>query len=292
MKVLNFVRPENGLTEDPLYYMNFEKYENVARDCYFFMADFCKDLYSGRYNDKEKAVLCLEEPNFCVGDGELAQLHEHADVIYTLCPFTASLFDNRQEVFFPFSEDYIPPIMDKVIDVCYFGSLPTAVPWDKYLTNVAFKYNWRFGNYNMGNVPKSSYIQKIAMMASSKVTLVHGMCNINPSTKDRYMSFPRGRENQAFTHIDAGMVPQIKSRMFEAAFSKCLMLCQRDPWNVIERWFTPDQEFIYFDDEADLSIKMDHILNHYCEFDEIRNNAYNRAMNNYTTKHFVDRFLI
>ena len=30
MKVLNFVRPENGLTEDPLYYMNFEKYEDVA----------------------------------------------------------------------------------------------------------------------------------------------------------------------------------------------------------------------------------------------------------------------
>ena len=30
MKVLNFVRPENGLTEDPLYYMNFEKYEDVG----------------------------------------------------------------------------------------------------------------------------------------------------------------------------------------------------------------------------------------------------------------------
>ena len=37
MKVLNFLRPENGLTEDPLYYMNFEKYEKVARDCYLFI---------------------------------------------------------------------------------------------------------------------------------------------------------------------------------------------------------------------------------------------------------------
>ena len=47
MKVLNFLRPENGLTEDPLYYLNFEKYESTARDCYLFMADFYGDLYSG-----------------------------------------------------------------------------------------------------------------------------------------------------------------------------------------------------------------------------------------------------
>ena len=30
MKVLNFVRPENGLTEDPLYYLNIVPKETVA----------------------------------------------------------------------------------------------------------------------------------------------------------------------------------------------------------------------------------------------------------------------
>ena len=33
------------------------------------------------------------------------------------------------------------------------------------------------------------------------------------------------------------------------------------------------------------------IINHYDEFDDMRINAYNRAINNYTTKHFVDRYL-
>jgi hypothetical protein len=37
--------------------MNFEKYEDVARDCYLFMADFYGDLYSGQYEDEEIVVL-------------------------------------------------------------------------------------------------------------------------------------------------------------------------------------------------------------------------------------------
>ena len=85
MKVLNFLRPENGLTEDPLYYLNFEKYESTARDCYLFMADFYDELYSGKYEDKEKVAFTLEEPNFCVIQGPKAVLHEKADTILSLC---------------------------------------------------------------------------------------------------------------------------------------------------------------------------------------------------------------
>ena len=51
------------------------------------------------------------------------------------------------------------------------------------------------------------------------------------------------------------------------------------------------KEFMYFDDEQDLDKKINHIVNNYNEFDDMRINAYNRAINNYTTKHFVDRYL-
>ena len=292
MKVLNFVRPENGLTEDPLYYLNFEKYENVARDCYLFMADFYGDLYSGRYDDKEKVALTLEEPNFCVAGGDKERLHKVADQILTLCPYTAELFDNRTFVFFPFSEDWIPEEREKTIDVSYFGSLPTAVPWQSYIQNIFTKYNFRFGHYSMGNVPRCSYADKIKMLSETKVAVVHGLCNINPSTAEKYYNFPKGRENKAFSHVDRGMMPQIKSRMFEAAFAKCVILCQRDPWNPIEYFFEPDKEFMYFDDEADLDNKLQHIIENYDSFDSMRKNAYNRAVSNYTTKHFVEKFLL
>ena len=292
MKVLNFVIPDNGLTEDPLYYLNFEKYENVARDCYLFMADFYGDLYSGRYDDKEKVALTLEEPNFCVSGGDKERLHKVANQILTLCPYTAELFDNRTFVFFPFSEDWIPEEREKTIDVSYFGSLPTAVTWQSYIQNIFTKYNFRFGHYGMGNVPRCSYADKIKMLSETKVAVVHGLCNINPSTAEKYYNFPKGRENKAFSHVDRGMMPQIKSRMFEAAFAKCVILCQRDPWNPIEYFFTPDEDFMYFNDEADLDKKLEYIINHYDEFDKIRKNAYNRAVGNYTTKHFVEKFLL
>tara|TARA_B100001250_G_scaffold207352_1_gene178029 strand:- start:1192 stop:2070 length:879 start_codon:yes stop_codon:yes gene_type:complete len=292
MKVLNFLRPENGLTEDPLYYINFEKYESIARDCYLFMADFYGDLYSGKYEDKEKVALTLEEPNFCVVQGPKAVLHEKADTILSLCPYTSELFDNRTFVFFPFSEDWIPEETEKTIDVSYFGSLPTSVPWASYIQNVFTKYNFRFGHYSMGNVPRCSYADKIKMLSQTKVAVVHGLCNIDPGTASNYYNFPKGNDNKAFSHLDKGMAPQVKSRMFESAFSRCVILCQRDPWNPIEYWFEPEKEFMYFDDEEDLNKKLDHIINNYNEFDYMRQNAYNKAIGNYTTKHFVENYLI
>jgi hypothetical protein len=256
------------------------------------MADFYGDLYSGNYEDKEKVVLTLEEPNFCVVQGPKAVLHEKADTILTLCPYTAELFDNRTFVFFPFSEDWIPEEREKTIDVSYFGSLPRSVPWQSYIENVFTKYNFRFGHYSMGNVPRCSYADKMTILSETKVAVVHGLCNIDSSTAENYYNFPRGRENKAFTHIDRGTMPQIKSRMFEAAFAKCVILCQRDSWNPIEHFFTPDEDFMYFDDESDLDKKLEFIINHYDEFDYMRKNAYNRATGNYTTKHFVEKYLM
>ena len=49
---------------------------------------------------------------------------------------------------------------------------------------------------------------------------------------------------------------------------------------------------MYFDDEADLDKKLEYIISHYDEFDDMRQNAYNKAVGNYTTKHFVERYLM
>lgn len=289
MKVLNFLRPENGMTEDPLYYMNFEKYENEVRDCYFFMADFSKDLFSGRYDDKEKIVLTLEEPNSCTIAAHNSQFHLKADKILTLCPYTADLFENRTLVFFPFSEDWIPEESEKVIDVSYFGSIETTPFWRSYIENVFTKYNFRYGHYNMGNVPRCSYKDKLKILSQSKISVVHGLWR--SLSTEGHLKFPRASENLAFSHLHEGVGPQVKSRMFEAAFSRCVILCQRDYWNTIELWFEPEKEFMYFDNEEDLDKKINFIINNYDQFDDMRNNAYNKAVNNYTTKHFVERYL-
>lgn len=293
MKVLNFTRPENGMTEDPLYYFDFERYEDETEDFYLFMADFYGHLYSGYYNDKTKVVLTLEEPNSCVSPGEHVALEKHADHILTLCPYTAELSDKRQFVFFPTNEAYIPGPNEigKEIDVCYFGSLPTSVPWQSYIDNVLSKYDFAFGHYSQGNLRGCSYTDKMQIYGLSKVAVVHGLCNIRPETIEMYRSFPRAYNNKALSHLDKGMAPQIKSRMFEAAFGKCVILCQKDPWNPIENFFEPEKDFLYFENEEDLKKILSHVLDNYDDFTEMRMNAYNKAINNYTVRHFVENFL-
>jgi len=290
MKVLNFVRPENGLVHDPLYYFGFEKYEKEAIDCYLFMADFYNELSSKKYNDKYKIVLTLEEPNFCTGNenGKHASISKYTDKILTLCPYTAELFKNREFIFFPFNENYIPKEQNKIWDVIYTGSIPRNIPWNNYL-NIIKRYKYRDVYYNRGTNINCSYIEKINLYAQSKIALVHCLCT--PLSKNLYLSYPKAKHNRAFSHLDRGIMPQIKSRIFEAAFSKTLILCWKDPWKIIEHFFEPEKDFLYFTDEKDLEEKLNFILNNYKKFEPIIESSYNKAINFYTTKHFVKKFI-
>jgi hypothetical protein len=290
MKVLNFVRPENGLIHDPLYNLGFENYEEQAIDCYLFMADFYSSLSSEKYTDKPKIVLTLEEPNFCTGgeDGEHFRIDRYADKVLTLCPYMAKTFSNRRHVFFPFNEKLIPSDQEKIWDIIYTGSIPHRIPWNKYL-EIMRTYNYREAHYNRGTNPRCTYKEKINLYAQSKIALTHCLCCTDQA--HIYRVYPKANEIEAFSHLDQGIMPQIKSRLFEAAFSKCLILCWKDPWRVIEKFFEPNKDFLYFINENDLKEKIDHVLNHYNEFTSIIESAYNKAINNYTTKHFVEKFI-
>lgn len=291
MQVLNFVRPENGLIHDPLYNIGFEKYETVTRDCYLFMADYFRDLESNRYRDKERVVFAVEEPNFCWGpESGPAKTTIQADAILTLCPYTAASTEKRTSVFYPFNGDFIPKNTDKIYDIIYSGSNPRYVPWTTFL-NIISKYNYRHIYYNTGTNPSCTYKEKIDLIAHTRITLVHGLCTVQPSQVGQYMSFPNATNNKAFTHLSRGIMPQIKTRMFEPAFCKSLILCYKDPWNVIENFFDPEKEFLYFENENDLSEKIQHILNNYSNYNSLIEAAYNRAINNYTTKHFIEKYL-
>lgn len=288
MKVLNFVRPENGLIHDPIYYLGFEKYENIAIDCYLFMADYYNELFSSKFRDKLRIVLTLEEPNFCMG--EHIKIDGHADKILTLCPYTAKLFSNREAVFFPFNEEFIPPFQEKKKDIIYTGSIPSSIGWPSFL-EIIKKYNYCDIHYNRGTNRNCSYKEKINLYAESKIALVHCLCSVQSRFIKDYRLFPKAPENEAFSRLEQGLMPQIKSRVFEAAFCKSLILCWKDPWRIIEKFFEPEKEFLYFENASDLDLKIKDILSNYSDYLPIIESAYIRAINNYTTQHFVKKFI-
>ena len=76
----------------------------------------------------------------------------------------------------------------------------------------------------------------------------------------------------------------MKTRPIAAAFNKSLSLVKRDPWNVIENWFEPDVDFIYFDDYEELPALIKDISNNWSDYEGIVNSAFKKAMGSYTSQ--------
>ena len=100
---------------------------------------------------------------------------------------------------------------------------------------------------------------------------------------------PNSKKNgfKAFGRFDQGIMPQFKVRTHEITSSKSLMIVKKDPWNLIEHYFLPDKEFLYYKNKNDLEDKLRYILNNYNKFSSVINNAYKRSLN-YTVKPLFD----
>ncbi len=55
------------------------------------------------------------------------------------------------------------------------------------------------------------------------------------------------REQKSYAYL-----PQVKSRLFEAATQGCLMAVLRDPWNLVENFFAEGEDFLYVDNGSEL----------------------------------------
>ena len=132
-----------------------------------------------------------------------------------------------------------------------------------------------------------SHKKKIDIISQSKISIC---CNLLPVKSDQahsVMSYDKWQKNKAFDRVFNGMIPQYKCRAAEAAFCKSLLLVKKDPWNLIEHYFLPNKEFLYYENKDDLEDKIHYILNNYSEFSDIINNAYERSLN-YTAKPLFD----
>ena len=120
---------------------------------------------------------------------------------------------------------------------------------------------------------------------------IKGMIDILSDTDilSAIKSYEKWQENEAFSEVEGWNVkPQFKTRMHEAAISRTINLVMKDNWNVAERYYKPNEDFLYFEDKKDLKNKIDDVLNNWKDYENMIENAYNKAMN-YTTEKFVEK---
>ena len=206
-------------------------------------------------------------------------------------------------VFFPFNERFIPEPREKAFDVIYTGHL--VAPAVSRLVDDIAPFNYRL--VSQSDDPRvtdrsASYVQKLDLIARSRVTVVQNLLFLRPGHVRAVRSTDGWEENEAFADVvraaatrdDAAAVevvaPQIKSRVFEAAFCRSLILCRRDRWNVIERFFTPGEEFVYYE-EGELAETLGRLLADFGASRRLINRAFERARAEYTTEAFVERYL-
>src|SRR3989344_3427495 len=155
------------------------------------------------------------------------------------------------------------------------------------------------------NIP---HLEKWNIMSKTKITITHSIVPCPAACLKNIYRADGWQDNEAFrllprpnifspfkNFIDTllgkiYLVPQLKSRAFEAALCRSLILCRKDPWNVIERFFEPNKEFVYYE-PGKLAEKVKEILADWPKYEIIIENAHKKFIAEYTTQRFFEKYL-
>ena len=227
------------------------------------------------------------------------------DKIYSICPFTTEWLNNLHQndkykyIFYPFNKNLIPQIQEKKYDVIYHGGIHGKEHISALRTMKNYNYRYCTMTHGINNLTRHflpmatntnlQFKDKINLVAESKISICYNLVHVMEDQIKRILNRPRVSENKAFSTVGAwNVMPQFKTRIHEAAISRTLNLVRRDKWNVIEDFYEPDREFIYFDNESELSEKIDDILANWNNYQDVIENAFNKSLN-YTTENFISK---
>jgi hypothetical protein len=125
-----------------------------------------------------------------------------------------------------------------------------------------------------------STIEKWDLLSKCKISVGFNLIFINDNHIKNLKEFTNINR---FKNIDITyskkIMPQMKTRMVEAALTKTLMLIYKDEWNVIENWFEPNIDFIYWETFEDLEKKIFDISKNYEDYWYIIENANKKVQN-------------
>lgn len=301
-----------GDPEDPTMFFHFERFNDLCGDFIFIAGVFDFEKLDTIPNDKKIVYFDLEEPNrFFTPNNKFNRIgfEKRFSAVLSICPYTTQWVNERDNsdsqkfVFIPFNEELLPSVLDnKIYDINYSGGIHSDDISGQI--NSILKYKYRV--ISRSDDPRvtdrnTSYQQKLDIISKSKISLIHNELFLKKHHIQCVKSIPYAEKNLAFKNVfhrpfwsffnKAVRVPQIKMRTIEAAFCKSLILCRRDDFNVIENFFEPEKEFIYYTDQKEMELIIKDVLSNYEKYRPIVENAFNRAINQYTTKHFVEKYL-
>ena len=311
---MRVIRDKSGEYGDCAYeYIDFEKFGDDSKEEVFFYGyataynAHIKNYFAGY---ERRIYLQGEQPCGFYGPDWDRKVHlemaHYFDEVYSTCPFSVDWlnlihgYDKYRKVLFPYNLEYAATeegIPEKEYDVCYWGNL---MPWSATVSNIMetiVKFNHRFYTLGIG-VPRHILSQATGInsprtemfdgLRKSKIMPTSNMLYLTDEQVAAVKQLPRWKECEAFTHLDQNLLPQQKPRPVEAMMNKTLMLVKQDPWRIMENWFVPDEDFIYYKEDEELEHKIREITNDWDDYKHIVENAYDKVSKLHNTKQFFD----
>jgi len=277
-----------------------------------------------RYKDyRRKILLDLWSPCAFFTNPNHFSILEGFDEVYSICPYTSDWTNEllgrklMKYSFYPVTPETVAPQakvsvlkrllglpnigssttqvsvpagLEKTRDVCYVGGLYS--PEHHSMMDIISKYNYVFVTQNNEKVATHrnlSNAAKINLVAQCKIGICFNKLYPTESHIAKIKSYAGWQTNKAFDHLSdpIAIAPQIKTRLHELALCRTLILCHRDPWNLVEDYYEPGKEFIYFDNIEDLNTLIPEILKNYQEYQSVIDNAF-KKVGNYSTRQLVD----
>tara|TARA_B100000214_G_scaffold374588_1_gene357853 strand:+ start:412 stop:1215 length:804 start_codon:yes stop_codon:yes gene_type:complete len=254
--------------EDPLRYWDFDSYKDLAPDDIHVYVGCDWDAMKNS-NVEGKKICCHFEEVFDDLDGTETLIAPYCDEMLTISKTASLNKPNRKYVYFPLNEKYLPEKLlspsEKIYDACYTGNHNGTPPVPEIFDTLGGMSYGKYvlASFSRGTHTNVTYKQKLQLINESKITV---------------------------THNSTRAYAQLKSRSFEAAFNKSLILCCEKYCDYMEPWFTKDKHFITFK-EGELSKKLNEVLNEYDSYHTMVEDTYDLAINNYTVKNFIKDFI-
>lgn len=247
-------------------------------------------------NRKIKVYFDVEVPNFTfLRFDDYQILNQNYHLVFLICPYTCNMLNERFNTtkfipsFFFINEKILPEIpVKKDIPVLYTGhKLVNHLPFLSWFYDAMNDFNGQGRTSEiLGEISiprQKTYLEKMKILSKTKIAIVHNLLCSELPQREKF-------ETEISTYYPTdykNYFPQCKSRMFEAAASGCIILCLKDGYQTIDRYFTEGEDFLYFNDKKELYELIRKILNNEEEYRYLGENSRKKCLSCYTEDNFL-----
>ena len=205
--------------------------------------------------------------------------------VYCVCPFTCKFmndyFGYEKFKYFPymFTNRSVTEYGNYDADCSWMGSIHgqdhisaiEVISKFKYKFLTSQRNTWMHHPYEYN---KATHVflpndDKLKELSKCKSSLSFNMIYMSPASKKNNF--------KAFEFFDQGIMPQFKVRTFEIASCKSLLIVKKDPWNLVEDFFEPGKEFVYFENFTELEEIINDVSKNFERYQPIVDAAYERC---------------